>query len=65
MKTGIKRENQNGFSAIHIDFTNNDESQGYDVFLDDAPRNAIVIPRRQLTERQLLEELKPQDVDII
>jgi len=64
MKTGKKREASNGFRSIHTNFTNNDERQGFDVDFDDTPDAPPVI--RQLTERQLLDELaKERDSEII
>ncbi len=37
MVTGKAAEATNGFRALHTDFTNNDQAQGFDVFFDDAP----------------------------
>jgi len=47
--------NKTGFRALHTDFINNDESQGYRVVFDNAPN--IAIPKRQLTESAFIREL--------
>ena len=39
MKTGKSLEANNGFRALHTDFTNNDEADGYEVFFSDLPRD--------------------------
>lgn len=56
METGKDREVDNGFRALHTDFTNNNQADGYDVFYDDAP-DAPPPPKRQLTRTQFEDEL--------
>lgn len=37
MEAGKALEVSNGFRALHTDFTNNNQAQGFDVFFDDTP----------------------------
>ena len=61
MKIGKTTFNAQGMRSLHTDFTNNDESQGYDVtFVDglDDPHNApeLVAQREQQQTNQLRKE---------
>lgn len=55
MKAGKITEASNGFRAIHTDFTNNDENQGYDITYDN--RIDLPIPKKQMTQNDFIQQL--------
>ncbi len=57
MQAGKVTEATNGFRALHTDFTNNNQADGFEVFYDDQASNVIPPTLRSLTQRQLLEEI--------
>jgi len=59
MKTGKDREANNGFRALHTDFTNNNEADGYEVFYDNVPHN----PPPPTANELRLEALKAKVLD--
>lgn len=60
MKTAKKIRASNGWRALHTDFINNKESDGYQVTYDNTP-DPPPLPKRQLTQRQFLDELAAQN----
>ncbi len=66
MKTGKVAEATLGFRAVNTDFTNNDITQGLDVFYDDQASIVAPIVKRQLTKAQFEQELADErNIEII
>jgi len=62
MKRAKKREVQAGFRAIHTDYYNN----GFKVTYDDQASNAVIIPKRRLTQSAFMRELAlNSDIELI
>lgn len=62
MKIGKRREANNGFRALHTDFTNNNEADGFEVFFSDLPSdNNVPAPtvnelRFKVLENKVLDD---------
>ena len=53
-----------GFRAIHTDFTNNDERNGYDVTYDN--RIDVATPKEQMTQNEFIQSLaRENNVELI
>ena len=55
MKIGKRDMNVNGFRALHTDFINNDEKQGYRITFDNTLH--IEPPQREMTAGEFIEFL--------
>lgn len=65
MKADKLRHARNGFRAIHTDYINNDQNQGFKVtFSNDTPPPPP--PKRRLTETAFIRELATNsDIELI
>lgn len=61
MKIEKATEASSGFRAVHTDFTNNDERQGFEVFFSDLPSDNNA-PRPTVNELRF-EELQAKVLD--